>query len=212
MTPNINEFVHEALSRNISRKEIGEALLKAGWQQDEIASALAAYTDIPFAIPVPKRKPYASAQEAFMYLLLFLTLYVSAISLGTLLFQLINMWLPDALTDMYSGTSRLNALRQSAAALIIAYPIFMWMTVMLRKGIRKDPEKRASKIRKWLTYITLFLAAGTIIGDLIALVNNLLNGDLTLRFMLKILTIAAIAGLIFGYYLWDMKRDKETAS
>jgi len=212
MTPNIDLFVREALVKGISREDIDAALLKAGWQPDEIATALAAYADIPFAIPVPKRKPYASAQEAFMYLLLFLTLYVSAISLGTLLFQLVNTWLPDALTDMYSGTARLSMIRQSTASLIIAYPIFMWMTVLLRKGIKKDPDKRASKIRKWLTYITLFLAAGTIIGDLIALVNNLLNGDLTFRFILKILIIGGIAGLIFGYYFWDMKRDKETAS
>lgn len=211
MTPNIDLFVRESLAKNIPRKDIDAALLKAGWQQDEIATALAAYADIPFAVPVPKRKPYASAQEAFMYLLLFLTLYISAISLGTLLFQLVNTWLPDALTE-YSGTGRLSMIRGSIASLIIAYPVFMWMTALLRKGIKKDPDKRASKIRKWLTYITLFLAAGTIIGDLIALVNNLLNGDLTLRFILKILIIGGIAGLIFGYYFWDMKRDKETAS
>ena len=212
MTPNIDVFVREALAKGIARKEISDALIKAGWQEDEIATALAAYADITFAIPVPKRKPYASAQEAFMYLLLFLTLYVSAISLGTLLFQLINTWLPDVLTDMYSGTARLSMIRESTASLIIAYPVFMWMTILLRKGIKRDPEKRASKIRKWLTYITLFFAAGTIIGDLISLVFNLLSGDITVRFILKILTIAVIAGLIFGYYLWDMKRDKETAS
>lgn len=207
MTPNIYAFVKEALAKNISRKEIRQALLKSGWRADEVTNALDAYADIPFPIPVPKRRPYVSAQEAFTYLLTFLTLYVSAISFGTLLFQFINLALPDPLE--FNPERSLDALRQATAALMIAYPIFFLMTLRLRKAISKDPEKRGSKIRKWLTYITLFIAAGIIIGDLISLVFNLLNGDLTLRFALKVLTIGGIAGIIFGYYLWDIKRDKE---
>lgn len=208
----IQEFVKEALLRGESRDRIRQVLLKANWQEDEISNALDAYADIPFSIPIPKRKPYVSAQEAFMYLLLFLTLYVSAISFGTLLFQFINHWLPNVLQDGYQQSYQLSTIRQSTASIIIAYPLFLWITKKLRDAINKDPEKRASKIRKWLTYITLFITAGIIIGDLIALVFSLLSGDLTLRFTLKVLTVGGIAGLIFGYYLWDMKRDHESAS
>lgn len=208
----IQDFVKEALSRGESRERIRQVLQKAGWQEDEISNALDAYADLSFSIPVPKRKPYISAQEAFMYLLLFLTLYISAISFGTLLFQFINQWLPNVLEDGYRTSYRLSIIRQSTAAIIIAYPIYLWITKKLRDAIKRDPEKRASKIRKWLTYITLFIAAGIIIGDLIALVFNLLSGDMTLRFLLKVLTVGGIAGLIFGYYLWDMKRDHESAS
>lgn len=208
----LQEFVKEALSRGESRERIRQVLLKTGWQADEITNALDAYADISFSIPVPKRKPYISAQEAFMYLLLFLTLYISSISFGMLLFQFINHWLPNALQDGYSFSNQLSIIRQSTASIIIAYPLFLWMTQKLRKAIDQDPEKRSSKIRKWLTYITLFIAAGVIIGDLIALVFNLLSGDLTLRFILKVLVVGGIAGLIFGYYLWDMKRDHESAS
>jgi hypothetical protein len=206
----IQEFVKEALQRGESRESIRKVLLKAGWQTDEVSNALDAYADIPFVVPVPKRKPYVSAQEAFMYLVLFMTLYISAVSFGTLLFQFINQWLPDSLESMY--TYRISIIRQATASLIIAYPIFLWVTYKLRSAINTDPEKRSSKIRKWLTYITLFIAAGVIIGDLIALVFNFLNGDFTLRFALKVLTVGGIAGLIFGYYLWDMKRDHESAS
>lgn len=208
MTPNIHDFVKEALSKNVPKKDIKDALLKAGWREDEVLNALEAFADVKFPVPVPKRKPYLSAQEAFMYLVLFLTLYISAISVGTLFFQFTNLVLPDPLIGP-SASQSLNMIRQATASLIIAYPVFMFMTINLRRAIAKDPEKRASKIRKWLTYITLFIAAGIIIGDLISLVFNLLKGDLTLRFALKVLSIGTIAGTIFGYYLWDLKRDEK---
>jgi uncharacterized membrane protein len=76
--------------------------------------------------------------------------------------------------------------------------------------MKKDADKRASKIRKWLTYLTLFIAAGIIIGDLIALVFNLLAGDLTLRFLLKVLVVGGISGTIFGYYLSELRKDEKT--
>jgi hypothetical protein len=66
-------------------------------------------------------------------------------------------------------------------------------------------------VRKWLTYITLYIATGIIIGDLITLLTYVLNGDLTLRFVLKVLAVLLIAGSIFGYYLWDLRtEEKET--
>ncbi len=75
----------------------------------------------------------------------------------------------------------------------------------------RDPERRGSKVRKWLTYLTLFVAATILTGDLITLLYNLLGGELTSRFLLKAATVAAIAGGVFGYYLWDLRgEERET--
>ena len=75
--------------------------------------------------------------------------------------------------------------------------------------MKKDPEKRSSKVRKWLTYITLFIAAGIIIGDLITVVTGLLAGELTMRFILKALIVLVIAATIFGYYLWSLRQEEK---
>ncbi|HTM67732.1 MAG TPA: DUF5671 domain-containing protein [Candidatus Binatia bacterium] len=203
----INAFVKEALTRGIPKPEVQAALRKAGWQDDEINAALGLFADVPFAIPVPKRKPYLSAREAFMYLLLFLCLYISAFAFGTLLFHFINRWIPDALQPYASYD--LSSVRMSVASLIVAFPVYLWLSSLVAGAIRKDSEKKASKIRKWLTYITLFITAGVIIGDLITLLFNLLGGELTLRFTLKVLTVLLIAGLIFGYYLWDLRQEEK---
>lgn len=210
MSQELNLFVREALLKGQSRAEIRKVLKSAKWGEDEVSRALDGFADVAFPVPVPKRRPYLSAREAFMYLLTFLTLYISAISFGTMLFQFINRWLPDIVPygQYYDGT--VEAIRWSASALLIAYPLFLTMSWLLRREILRDPDKRASKIRKWLTYITLFVAAGVIIGDLITLVFNMLGGELTLRFILKVLTVGGIAGVIFGYYLWDLRKEEKS--
>ena len=66
-------------------------------------------------------------------------------------------------------------------------------------------------MRRWLTYLTLLLAVTVLVCDLIALVHSLLGGDLTLRFVLKVLVVGAIAGGIFGFYLADLRREEREA-
>ena len=193
--------------RGIPKADIHAALRKANWKDDEVKAALDMYADVAFPIPVPKRKPYGAAREAFMYLVLFLCLYISAFSFGSLLFHFINRWIPDAIRYYESGD--LSAVRMSVASLIVAFPVYLWLSTLLATAIKKDADRKGSKVRKWLTYITLFIAAGVIIGDLITLLFNLLGGELTARFLLKVLTVLLIAGLIFGYYLWDLRQEEK---
>ena len=201
-------FVRDALARGLSRAQIEDALLRAGWGSDEVKSALAAFAEIEFPIPVPRPKPYLSAREAFMYLVLFTTLYISAFNLGKLIFQFINRAFPYPAAPASFGVYSQSAIRWSVASLIIAFPIFLYVSRLLSHAIRRDPGKRASKVRKWLTYMTLFVAASIIIGDLITLVYKFLGGELSLRIILKALTVGIISGAIFGYYLWDLRQEE----
>lgn len=201
-------FVGDALARGLSRAEIEDALLQAGWGSDQVESALASFAQIEFPIPVPRPKLYLSAREAFMYLVLFTTLYISTFNLGRLIFQFINLAFPDPIVLAGFAESARQAIRFSVASLIIAFPIFLYLSLLIGRAIKRDPSKRASKVRKWLTYMTLFVAAGVIIGGLTALVYGFLGGELSLRFALKALTVGIIAGGIFGYYLWDLRQEE----
>ena len=80
---------------------------------------------------------------------------------------------------------------------------------MTSRETRLDPSKRASKVSRQLTYLTLFIAAAVLVGDVTSLVYSLLGGELTTRFVLKVSTIAVIAGAVFGYYLRDLRLEEE---
>lgn len=202
-------FVKDGLTRGLSRAEIERVLREAGWPPDHVRNALRGFAEIEFAIPVPIPKPYLSAREAFLYLVLFSTLYISAFNLGGLLFQLINMAFPDPAAPAAAVEGIREAIRWSISFLVVAFPVFLYVARLTGRETRLDPSKRASKVRRWLTYITLFVAGSVLVGDVTSLVYSLLGGELTVHFVLKVTTIAVIAGAVFGYYLRDLRFEEE---
>ena len=203
------DFVRDALVRGVPRDRIEAALRQGGWTTDQIRGALTAYAEIDFPIPVPRARPYLSAREAFMYLVLFGTLYASAYNLGSLIFDFINRAFPDPAQTFegYDQYSR-QSIRWSISWLIVAFPVFLYLSWLTERDISRDPIKRASKVRRWLTYLTLFLAACALLGDFTTLVYNMLGGELTVRFVLKVITVAVISGTAFVYYLREIRQDE----
>ena len=208
MSNELISFVKESLQKGQSRAAITEALFSAGWQEQEITKAMNSFADIDFAVPIPKPKPYLAAREAFLYLLSFITLYISAFSFGALLFQFIERWFPDSSRFVYGDIS-FSSLRMAISALVIAFPLYVLLMRQFMKAAAKDPERSKSLVRKWLTYLTLVVVAGVLIGDLIAVLFNLLGGEITTRFLLKAGTVFAIGGAIFGFYLSDLQKEEK---
>lgn len=201
----LNRFVRDALADGSTRAEIETALRQAGWRQAQADSALGAYSTVDFAVPVPTPKQYVSAREAYLYLILFSTLYLGAYALGSLAFNFIEQAFPDAIRRNYGSD---KSIRWAISMLVVASPIFLFTADRVRRMLTSDPAKRGSPTRKWLTYIALFIAAAFLVGDVVTLVFWALSGELTERFLLKIATVAVIAGATFGYYLLDLKRDE----
>jgi len=146
-------------------------------------------------------------RDLFLHLLAVVTLYWSSVSFGAILWQYINYFFPDVLS--YSGSIS-EIMKFAVSSLIIVFPVFILVSWYLNKIYRREAEVRESKIRKWLIYLTLFIASIVIIVDLVTTINALLGGEVTTRFILKALTILFIAGLVFGYYLNDVRRDTPT--
>jgi hypothetical protein len=202
-------FLKDGLDRGLARDELERVLLESGWPREQVRGALDGFADVAFPIPVPRPKPYLSAREAFIYLVLFSTMYASAISLGTLVFQLIDRAFPDPAADpAVTLAMTREAIRWSIAWLVVAFPTFVAVARWNGRAIERDPLRRLSQVRRWLTYLTLFVGAGILIGVLTTIVYNLLSGELTARFVSQVATIAVITGSVFGYFLSDIRKDE----
>jgi hypothetical protein len=211
MNVELVEFTRQALAKGLERKEIADTLQRAGWAEYDINAAMNAFADVAFPVPVPRPKPYLSAREVFVYLILFATLYVAVGNIGTLIFELIDRSFPDPLVKIYIQASNAT-IRWNISWIIIAFPLFIFTFRSVTRAIAQDPTKRGSRPRKWLTYLTLFAAGAFLVGDAATLVYNLLGGEFTIRFVLKVATIALLAGGIFIFFLTDMREDVKPQS
>lgn len=153
-----------------------------------------------------KKSVKTGPRDVFTYLLTIIGLYVGVISFGALLFQYVNLAFPDPLLDN-SGYFARQALRWPLALLVVAFPIYVWLSLFLQKDLAMHPEKRNLKIRKWLLYFTLFVATLVIAGDLVSLIFQFLSGELTVRFLLKVLAVLLIALGVFMYYGWNLRKS-----
>ena len=151
------------------------------------------------------------AKDTFLHLLSAAMLYLSVIGFITLWWQIINFLVPDKLNPQGYGSQIYTTLIWGTSASVVAFPVLILISWIIGRDLRANPAKREAGVRKWLWYITLFVSALTIIIDLVVLIYNFLRGDLTAQFFLKLAVILISAAVVFGYYLWDLrKRAKDS--
>ncbi|MFH1286696.1 MAG: DUF5671 domain-containing protein [Candidatus Magasanikbacteria bacterium] len=166
-------------------------------------------------MPVKSRsteKEKASPSDFFLHLLSIVTLYMGAIALLTVFFQLINAVFPDILTDYnYRNIDGIRgSLRFGVAMLIVSFPVYLWTIKYLGMLYVRTPALKNLRVRKWLIYLTLFIASVVIIIDLISLIIHFFEGELSIRIFLKVLAVFFVALAIFWYYLVIVREEEKT--
>ncbi len=146
-----------------------------------------------------------SAKDFFLHLGMMVSLYAVTIAFINLVFSVIGRAFPDMITNGYYW-SQGSEISMPVATLIIVFPIFLILSRFVYKSYIESPDKKNLSIRKWLTYITLFIAGVILAGDLVTVLYKFLDGqDLTTAFLLKALTVLLVSGFVFGYYLQDIR-------
>lgn len=202
--PELESYIKTARSAGVSDEAIKANLLQAGWSERDVSLVLnnAAQANVP--VP-PAAHP--GMWITFQYLLLFITLYVTAVSLGGLLYYWSDKLIPDAASSIYDYVGS-YLLQGYLSALIVAFPIFAILFIVLKKNLIAHPAIKGIRARQTLFYITLVITFIIIMSYIISIVYGLLSGDVTGRAVAHFLITLIIAGPIFGYLLKEVRSDR----
>jgi len=146
-----------------------------------------------------------NAKYAFYYLLSLAALIFMALSVGMILFSIIDKTIPDAINS--SAGSSDGLLKFAISALLISAPLYFFITRLINQGLKKGEIAKDAGVRRWLTYFNLLVSALIILGVFIGVINSFLSGSLTAQFILKAAAMFIIAAVVFSYYFYDIKRE-----
>ena len=211
MDESLHAFLEHARAKGLDFQTTRELLRAQGWKDKDIAEGYAAFS---LELPVPAPKGASTARETFTYFAAFGGLYTWVIALIVLVFTFINVNWVDVV-DRYASYEvqwTHSAIRQSIAAILVSFPIFLWLWRSILREIERHPEKASSKVRTTLTYISLGVAVITLVTDIITLVFFMLEGELTTHFVLKVVALFLIAGSACIYLALTLREGQRTAA
>lgn len=215
---NLADYVMRRLDAGRPGAEIQAELMAVGWSKD---AADAAYREalVAHGIPLPEdargqpgafagaAPPKAAALDVAVNLFSFVLLGIVVGALIVLCFALISRHFPESneVFGEYAQISTAREIHRALASLAIAFPLYAlamrWWIMRFAMG----GERSESRLTKWLTYIVLLVTSLVIVCDLIAVVYSLLQGELSKRFLLKVVVILGISGIVFGFYLFERR-------
>ncbi len=207
MSEEVKKYIETALSKGASNDQITQTLKASGWSEkiiDKIIGNFSGVDTFGIPVPAPKMQAHQISRDLFVYFIIFVTLSFSAFAVGSIFFKCIYYFFSENLINnrySYSGIT------WAIAQIIIAYPIFIYLSSWINNDLIKYPEKRESIIRKLMIYFILAIAVVISITDLTIVLNNFLKGELALITILNSIVVLGISLLIFLYYFNEVKED-----
>jgi hypothetical protein len=149
----------------------------------------------------------------FLSLGVLITLITSVVYFFNLVFATLDKRFPDVLNANYQygySTYAYEDIRTALATLIIFFPVFLIVSYYWRKFPKISLGAIDETIRKWVIYIILFLSSLVAVIDFVTLVRYFISGEITTRFILKVLTVLVVAGLVGFYYIYLLRGKMES--
>lgn len=155
--------------------------------------------------PIESHK--STAKDFFLTLSLTVVLYLVIGSFLKVIFAVINHSYPPALNQYsYFMNSGLGDISFAIASLIILYPVYLGLSYLNLQLLKADTTRINLGVRKWLSYLTLFVAGAVIVGDLVFILYAYLDGqEITTAFLLKSLAVIITAIVVISYYYQSQK-------
>ncbi len=157
-------------------------------------------------------RPKLNVGFFFLSLGLLISLITSVISFLNLIFESLDKKFPDVLNSTYIygyDTYQFDGIRTALATLIIFFPVFLLVHYFWDKQIKKGLGTLDEVIKKWLIYIVLFLSSLVVVIDLVTLVRYFVSGEITSRFVYKVIAVLLVALFVGTYYIFELLGKKK---
>jgi hypothetical protein len=159
---------------------------------------------------VPESRSKFNIGFFFLCLGVLITLITSVVSFLNLVFATLNKRFPDVLNSNYQygySTYDYESIRMALSTLIIFFPIFLVISYFWKKFIRGGLGSIDEIIKKWVMYIILFLSALVVVVDLVTLVRYFISGEITTRFILKVVITLVVAVLVGAFHILELRTE-----
>jgi len=146
-------------------------------------------------------------KDFFLWVGAMASLYGGVVAFVSLIFDYINTAFPNPVRDSnYYYDPYFTNISYETASLIVLTPVFLILMRLIRRDIASDPTRSETWVRRWALVLTLFIAGLTMVVDLIVLLTTYLQGeDVTIGFMLKVLTVLLVSAAGFMHFYADLK-------
>ncbi len=207
----LEKYIEAARNKQMSDEEIKGQLVKIGWKESEVLRALEPPKTADNLL-VPPPAPSVGMWVSFQYILLFISLYISAISLGGIAYHATDRFIKDPLDFSNPSFGGLDnpVMKGYLAAILVAYPIFAVLFIRLKKLSYERPFTKSLESRKLLIYITLIVTFIILLVHLISIIYGFLDGNVKERSLAHFIVTVTIAGSIFSYLLHDVREDRKS--
>jgi hypothetical protein len=194
-------FIRAAKERHVPDDALVALLRHNGWPERRVYRELSAYYGGDLGLTPPARSSGSEyANQAFLYLLNFITLGFWVAALGQIFCAVIARGVADPANPVATHSLVFDVSWQ-LATLIVAFPCFLVVARLIGRDLAQRPDAAHSGVRLWLTYIALVVAGVITLCDGIWFVAEFLRGELTLRFVLNTVVVVGLGGSVFAYYL-----------
>ncbi len=205
-------YIASQIRSGVKKSALQEKLLAVGWLEEDVEGAYVRAL-IAAGVPVPEgmgrtfAAKKASTVDVMIGFFSFILLGIIVSAIGSLFFEVINRYFPDAVVNSGLGSVvSSDTVHYSMAALFVGTPLYFFAIRLWFRRFREDDARAESRLTKWVTYLVLLVAAVTIVGDFIAIFYTFLQGEISVRFFLKAIVILGISGMVFGFYFLERKK------
>lgn len=208
----LQKYISDLKAKNVPVETIKSHLISSGWSAADVDQTLNDISSPAIMTLPPPPVPHLSMWITFQYILVFITMYVSFTALGGILHYAVDKNIPDPLDQMnYYSASSFNDyfLPGYLASIIVTFPIFAVLFVILRRQAINRPAIKNIRSRKFLIYLTLVVTFIYMIFHLITTVYQFLQGTSTSRSLLHLGVNLLVAGSIFIYLIFEVKGDRK---